>query len=63
MLDQGLSLQEAAKLESAYVKAVRSKNFDGFEKLANKMSPQGSKFITELLSSAAISLILKGVGL
>ncbi len=63
LLEKGVSLPEVAKLESAYVDAVKRGNFEGFEKLANQMSPQGSGFIKELLSSAAISFILKGVGL
>lgn len=63
LLENGASILDVAKLESAYVAAVKKKSFDDFEHLANRMSPQGSAFIKDLLSSAAISFILKGVGL
>lgn len=67
LLEQGLSLKNVAKLESEYVHAIRTKNFDGFENLANALDAQigqkGSKFISELLSSVAVSLIMKGIGL
>ena len=63
LLENGTSILDVAKLESAYVSAVKKRSFDSFEKLANQMSPQGSQFIKDLLSSAAISVVLKGVGL
>lgn len=63
LLENGTSILDVAKLESEYVFSVKKRSFDSFEKLANQMSPQGSKFIKDLLSSAAISVILKGVGL
>ena len=63
LLEGGATILEVTKLESAYVSVVKKRSFDGFEKLANRMSPQGSEFIKDLLSSAAISFVLRGIGL
>lgn len=63
LLDEGVSLTEVTKLESAYVGAVKNRSFDSFEKLANSMCPQSTQFIKQLLSSIAIELIIKGIGI
>lgn len=63
LLDEGVSLTEVTKLESTYVGAVKNRSFENFEKLANSMSPQSNQFIKQLLSSIAVEMIMKGIGL
>lgn len=50
---------DVAKLENAFVRACKSNSFSSFEKLANTMSPEVTKAISEFVSSVAVKLITK----
>lgn len=56
LLDAGVSTIEIAKYESAYVKAVKNKEFESLRKLFSKKKGAGAKIMVELISS----IILRG---
>lgn len=51
LLDSGVSTIEIAKYESAYVKAVKNKEYESLKKLFSSKKDVGSKIMLELISS------------
>lgn len=60
LLNNGVVTIDVAKMESDFVEACKEKDFDSFEKKAQKFNGEVKNLVVEILSSSAVKLI-KGV--
>lgn len=58
LLNKGVSTIDVAKMESNFVQACKVKDFDGFERKAQKLNGEVKNLVVEILSSSAVKLIL-----